>query len=107
MAYLPQVQRDFEELPADAILRLRDSLMELLLYYGGSVPPVRVQLSLALAAMAAHVPGSQWGQGGIVQWLTTRLESVPADVSLPCMLEMLQVLPEVSIDRCSNISSWT
>lgn len=99
-----QVQRDFEELPGNAIGSLRDSLMDLLLRYAASSPMVRVQLCLALAAMAAHVPSNQWGPGGIIQWLMSRLDGVAPETSLPVMLEMLVVLPEVSKLSQSRLS---
>jgi len=94
-----QVQRDFEELPEGAIGSLRDSIMELMLRHAARGPLVRVQLCLAFAALVAHVPATQWGApaSGVVQWLTTQLEGQPPEVSIPVMLEMLVVLPEVSI----------
>lgn len=95
-----QVQRDFEELPAEAVGSLRDSLMGLLLLFAGNNPMVRVQLCLALAAMCAHMPESQWGAGGILQWLLSRLEGLPPQTSLPVMLEMLVILPEVMLLFC-------
>ena len=56
---------------------------------------VTVQLCLAFAALVAHVPSSQWGQGGAVQWLMKKLENQSPEKSVPIMLEMLTVLPEV------------
>lgn len=61
---LAQVQRDFEELPEEAIPQLRDSLFNLLVRSSKGAPPVRTQLCLALAAMAAHLPAAGWGEGG-------------------------------------------
>ena len=162
----PQVQRDFEELPAGTALSLRDSLVTLLVkhcqvrgwalsrraaqcagwpslatscgappscllmlgrcllawlprcqitYQAGeppapTVPPllaspacqgnsaVRTQLCLAIAALAAHLPAVQWGPEGVVGWLAQRLGSEPQAVSLPCMLELLTVLPQVRLE---------
>lgn len=91
-----QVQRDFEELPASAAEALRASLLELLVRYASAAAAVRTQLCLALAAMAAHVPAQQWGKGGIVGWLADNLGRQQQDVALPCMLELLTVIPEVS-----------
>ncbi|EFJ48285.1 hypothetical protein VOLCADRAFT_48218, partial [Volvox carteri f. nagariensis] len=51
-----KVQRDFEELPSDAVDSLRDSLLQLLIRFSKGAPPVRTQLCLALAALAVHVP---------------------------------------------------
>ena len=76
---------------------LRDSIMDLLLHYSGEGPMVTVQLCLAFAALVAHVPSSQWGQGGALQWLMNRLEGQPAKTSIPVMLEMLIILPEVCL----------
>lgn len=89
------MQRDFEELPASAVEALRSSLLKLLLRFAHGPLPVRTQLCLAIAAMAAHVPSQQWGQGGIVQWLADSVGRQNQDVALPCMLELLTVLPEV------------
>lgn len=69
--------------------------MDLLLHYGGQGPMVTVQLCLAFAALVAHVPSSQWGQGGAVSWLMNKLETQALEKSIPIMLEMLTVLPEV------------
>ncbi len=91
-----QVKRDFEELPSGAIISLRDSIMDLLLHYGGGGPLVRIQLCLAFAALVAHVPSAQWGQGGALQWLLTQMEGQPPETSIPVMLEMLVILPQVS-----------
>ena len=91
----PQVQRDYEELPAGAALQLRDSLVNLLVKHCQGNAPVRTQLCLAIAALAAHLPAVQWGPEGVVGWLAQRLGSEPQAVSLPCMLELLTVLPQV------------
>lgn len=56
---------------------------------------VTVQLCLAFAALVAHLPSSQWGQGGALQWLMNRLEGQPPETSVQVMLEMLTILPEV------------
>lgn len=56
---------------------------------------MRTQLCLAVAALAAHLPAVQWGPTGVVGWLVQRLGGEPQAVSLPCMLELLTVLPQV------------
>ena len=89
-----KVQRDFEELPPGAALSLRDSLVSLLLKYAKGQAPVRIQLCLALSALATHLPSDQWGEGGVVAWLAQRLSTESPDISLPCMLELLTVLPQ-------------
>ena len=89
-----QVQRDFEELPASAAEALRASLLNLLIRFATGAMAVRTQLCLAMAAMAAHIPSKQWSQGGIVEWLAENLRQQAQDVALPCMLELLTVIPE-------------
>lgn len=89
-----KVQRDFEELPADAAQSLRESLVTQLLRYAQGHPPVRTQLSLAIAALAMHLPAAQWGEGGAIGWLTQRLGREQPQSALPCMLELLTVIPQ-------------
>ena len=91
-----QVQRDFEELPAQAADALRASLLDLLIRFATGATAVRTQLCLAIAAMAAHIPSKQWGQGGVVMWLAENLGRQSQEVALPCMLELLTVIPEAS-----------
>lgn len=86
--------RDFEELPAAAVPSLRDSLIGLLLQHGIRAGPVRTQLCLAISALAAHVPAKQWSSAGVVPWLWERLSVQPDQQGLPCMLELLLVLPQ-------------
>ena len=88
------MQRDFEELPASAVPSLRESLIGLLLQHGAGAGPVRTQLCLAVAALAAHVPAGEWSSQGIVLWLTERFSAAPAEVALPIMLQLLLVLPQ-------------
>ena len=66
-----KVQRDFDDLPAGAAGSLRDSLIALLLKFDEG--PVRTQLALAVASLAAHLPAAEWGGVGALQWLATRL----------------------------------
>ncbi|KAI8017106.1 Transportin MOS14 [Camellia lanceoleosa] len=56
-------------------------------------PKVRTQISLAVAALAVHVPTKDWGDGGIVNWLRDEMNSHPE--CIPSFLELLRVLPEV------------
>lgn len=98
-----QVQRDFEELPLSAVHSLRDTLVALTLQHARSSPAVRTQLCLALAALALHLPPQEWSDGGdgngghtgVVYWLWSRFGNQAPDIALPCMLELLTVLPEV------------
>ncbi|KAK2355665.1 Transportin mos14 [Trifolium repens] len=87
-----KVQRDFEELPATAFRPLRDSLNNLLKKFHKGHPKVRTQISIAVAALAVHVPAEDWGDGGIVKWLRDEMDSNPEYI--PGFLELLTVLPE-------------
>lgn len=87
-----KVQRDFEELPPTAFRPLRDSLNNLLKMFHRGPPKVRTQISIAVAALAVHVPAQDWGDGGIVKWLRDEMDSNPEYI--PGFLELLTVLPE-------------
>ena len=98
------MQRDFEELPAQAADALRASLLDLLIRFATGATAVRTQLCLAIAAMAAHIPSKQWGQGGVVMWLAENLGRQSQEVALPCMLELLTVIPEASPWDCYKVA---
>ncbi|KAF3437138.1 hypothetical protein FNV43_RR19891 [Rhamnella rubrinervis] len=87
-----KVQRDFEELPSTAFRPLRDSLNNLLRKFHKGPPKVRTQISIAVAALAVHVPAEDWGDGGIVNWLREEMNLHPEYI--PGFLELLTVLPE-------------
>ncbi|KAK3031757.1 hypothetical protein RJ639_036637 [Escallonia herrerae] len=87
-----KVQRYFEELPSEAFRPLRDSLNTLLKTFHKGPPKVRTQISLAIAALAVHVPAEDWGDGGIVNWLRDEMNS--HHELIPSFLELLTVLPE-------------
>jgi hypothetical protein len=91
------VQKDYEELPAEAVPQLRDSLMQLLFKFGAGAPAVRTQLCLAIAALAAHLPAVQWGEGGVLRWLMDKFSSQDPAMAMSCMLELLTVLPQVCL----------
>jgi len=65
-----------------------------------------LQLCLALAALAAHTPASEWDEGhavgpagsGIVGWLQRQLGTQPDAV--PALLEVLTVLVQVCCPLC-------
>jgi transportin-3 len=92
-----KVQRDFEELPPNAPLSLRDSLMTLLVKFREGPGTVRTQLCLAMVALAVQLPSDQWGTGGVVHWLGSQLGAQPA--AMPCFLELVTVLPQVGAIR--------
>ena len=78
---------------------------------------MRTQLCLGLAALAVHVPVDRWTlpapgssgggggggseqqqqqqQAGVVRWFAAKFGALPPDTALPCMLELLTVLPQV------------
>ncbi|CAL5387764.1 unnamed protein product [Camellia sinensis] len=85
-----KVQRDFEELPSEAFRPLRDLLN--LIENISQRPPLKLEPSLAVAALAVHVPAKDWGDGGIVNWLRDEMNSHPEWI--PSFLELLRVLPE-------------
>ncbi|XP_041999459.1 transportin MOS14-like isoform X2 [Salvia splendens] len=87
-----KVQRDFEELPSEAFRPLRISLNTLLKSFHKGPPKVRTQISLAVAALAVHVPAEDWGDGGILNWIRDEMNSDPE--CIPSFLELLRVLPE-------------
>ncbi|CAL5369279.1 unnamed protein product [Camellia sinensis] len=88
--FLREVQQDFEELPSEAFRPLRDLLN--LIENISQRPPLKLEPSLAVAALAVHVPAKDWGDGGIVNWLRDEMNSHPE--CIPSFLELLRVLPE-------------
>nr|GMC60457.1 transportin MOS14 isoform X1 [Ipomoea batatas] len=68
------------------------SFQTLLKTFHKGPPKVRTQISLAVAALAVHVPAEDWGDGGIVNWLKDGMNSHPEFI--PSFLEVLRVLPE-------------
>ncbi len=54
------MQRDFEELPGEQVPALRGKLLALTLHNARASPALRTQLCLALAALAVHLPASEW-----------------------------------------------
>lgn len=79
--------------------QLRDSLMQLLFKFGTGAPAVRTQLCLAIAALAAHLPATQWGEGGVLRWLMDKFSGQDPAMAMSCMLELLTVLPQVGVLR--------
>jgi transportin-3 len=91
-----QTQRDFEELRPEEAAGLRDSLVTLLIQYGPGPRTVRMQICIAIAAMAVHVPSEQFGNGGVIGWLFSKLQQESEqNVAVICMLEFLATLPQV------------
>jgi transportin-3 len=80
--------------PPGAATSLRDSLVAALLRFAGGPASVRTVLCLALAALAAHLPGDAWGAGGALPALAARLSAEPPERALPCLLQLLVVFPQ-------------
>lgn len=56
---------------------------------------MRRQLCLALIALTVHVPAPKWDGGEPILWLASRIQGQPADHALPCLLELLTLMPQV------------
>ena len=52
-----------------------------------------LQICIAIAALAVHVPMEDWGGGGIVNWLGDEMKS--QQEFIPSFLELLIVLPQI------------
>ena len=91
------MRQDFEELPAESVSSLCDSLLETLQLFANQTL-VRTQLSLAFAALVAHQPREQWGPHGVLSWLVQRLEPLPQSASVPIMVELMVIFPEVHLN---------
>ncbi|GLJ36877.1 hypothetical protein SUGI_0745270 [Cryptomeria japonica] len=86
-----KVQRDFEELPPEAFVPLRESLKNLLKKFCKGPNKVRTQISIAMAALAVHVPAQEWG-GGHLNWLINELGTTPEYIH--SFLELVTVIPQ-------------
>ena len=100
------MQKDFDEVPAEAVNQLRASLIQLLLHFAKGPSNLRIQLSLAISALAIHVPAQQWEGGSVIQWFVSCIRSVPPEQALPCLLELLKVLPQARAPSTVSISGW-
>ena len=56
---------------------------------------MRTQLCLAIVALTVHVPAEKWDGGGPMLWLASRIQSQPAQVAVPSLLELLTLMPQV------------
>jgi len=69
-----KLQKDFEELPAGSVSSLRNSILRLLHVYDQASSAVRIQLAIALAALAVHMdPSSDWDGYPIITWICHQL----------------------------------
>lgn len=85
-----KIQYDWAELPAESHAALRDSLLAHAVRFGGGPQPVLVQLCLAVATLALHMEA--WRS--VVPDLVGSFTADGVVAKLPCLLELLTVLPE-------------
>ena len=90
MARSHQITFDLQQLPLEAQLALRDTLLEALALYAQGPRVVQTQLCLSLAALALQIPESHWGN--VVPGMIERFGGRPDTVNV--LLEFLSVLPE-------------
>lgn len=81
---------DLEQLPIEAQLALKDTLLDALVLYAQGPRVVQTQLCLALAGLALQIPESHWGS--VVPGMIERFGGSPDTVGV--LLEFLSVLPE-------------
>jgi len=88
-----KIQYDWAELPAEAHAQLRMSLLAHILRFGQGPQPVLTQLALAVGVLSLHM--EEW-HATVVTDLISSLTNPPAEATakLPCLLELLTVLPE-------------
>lgn len=79
---------DLLQLPQDAILQLKDSMLNLLIIYASKEKLIRTQLSLALCQLALQFLQWENPMGDVTSQLSTSPELLPA------LLEFLKILPE-------------
>lgn len=98
-----QVQKDFEELPLEAALSLRDSVIKLVCEHNRA-KTVRTQLCLAMASIAVFLEASHFGNEGIIVWMYTKLNAENPSLAVTSMLELLAVLPQVrTLPPCRHL----
>ena len=85
-----KIQYDWAELPVTAHESLRSSLLNHVLRFGQG--PVLTQLCLAVGVLVLHMQSWNTAVSDLITSLTQPAEQATA--KLPCLLEMLTVLPE-------------
>ena len=97
-----KIQYDWAELPAEAHASLRQSLLAHVLRFGTGPQPVLTQLCLAVGVLALHM--EEW-HATVVNDLVSSLTTPPeqALTKLPCLLELLLVLPEEAENYKVNV----
>lgn len=88
---------DLDQLPAESVLALRDSVLSLLVAYASGARPIQTQLCVCLASLAIQMTG--WKD--VLATVGTTLGGASGD----CVLEFLRILPEeVTEGRKINLS---
>ena len=97
-----KIQYDWAELPPAQHTALRNSLLQHVLRFGQGPLPVLRQLCLAVGVLALHM--EEW-HATVVTDLITSLTQPPesAAAKLPCLLELLLVLPEEAENYKVNV----
>lgn len=88
---------DLDQLPAESVPALRDSVMNLLVAFASGPRPIQTQLCVCLASLAIQMTG--WKD--VLATVGSALGSNAGD----CVLEFLRILPEeVTEGRKINLS---
>lgn len=93
----PQIVFDLDQLPAESVLELRDSVLNLLVAFASGPRPIQTQLSVCLASLAIQMLA--WKD--VLATVGSALGNTAGD----CVLEFLKILPEeVTEGRKINLS---
>ncbi|KAL2811687.1 armadillo-type protein [Aspergillus granulosus] len=92
-----KIMFDLDQLPAESVVALRDSVLNLLVIFGTGPRPIQTQLCVCLASLAIQM--IQWKDVLVI--VGSSLGSSAGD----CVLEFLRILPEeVTEGRKINLS---
>lgn len=96
-----QITYDLDQLPADAVLQLRDSILSQLVAFASGPRPIQTQLCVCLASLAIQM--TTWKD--VLGTVGSTLGGSAGD----CVLEFLKILPEevtegrkINLSVCSN-----
>lgn len=93
----PQIVFDLDQLPAESVLELRDSVLNLLVAFASGPRPIQTQLCVCLASLAIQMLA--WKD--VLATVGSALGNTAGD----CVLEFLKILPEeVTEGRKINLS---
>lgn len=95
----PQIVFDLDQLPAESVLALRDSVLNLLVAFAPGPRPIQTQLCVCLASLAIQM----------LAWkdVLVTVGSALGNTAGDCVLEFLKILPEeVTEGRKINLSVW-